>query len=397
MEPAPHITQDELPETRSLDRLNAVTFWHAPEDPDKPNLPYLPGFSIKISRHAPPPAFSTVEELKDLGLDLEEQRPSLDEKYLKTVAHSEAVVANPPEEGIYFSSQDGAAQLVITSPIAIGSARGPQIVACRVTPQKERPFTAVAKIYDPLYYNFEHSIGHYPRDTVSEADEHYMVETWAYRTLEKAKLTGSFAPKFYGSWTFTLPIVLKGAQVERPIRLILIEQLNGVSIQASRIQNSYNRGAPTDAFHYPEEYRLEALARAMDGYVRQMRAGVRQEDFAGRNIVLVPNENPTAQSERIAGLYLPRVVLVDYNNANLEEFAPDDVDPRPTNPAQTFWAPYLWSDIAGWVPSSWKDGKAQDEWLLKRFCGDDHREMYRPLPQTMLGRLMRQKDWGFER
>ncbi|KAH8745576.1 hypothetical protein F5883DRAFT_438762 [Diaporthe sp. PMI_573] len=388
MEPAPHTPRDTLPETRSSARLNKITFWHAPEDPDKPNLPYIPGFSIQLSRHAPPPAFSTVEELQDLG---HQERPRLSEKYLKTVAHSEAVVANPPEEGTPLPSQAETAQLVITSPIAIGSARGPQIVACRVTPQEGVSFTAVAKLYDPLYYNFEHSIGNYPRDTVFEADEHYMVETWAYRTLEKANQTGSFAPKYYGSWTFTLPIVLKGVHTERPIRLILIEQLNGVSIQASRIQNSYSREAAKDAFHYPEEYRLEVLARAMDGYVRQMKAGVRQSDFAGRNIVLVPNENPTAQSEMIGGLYLPRIVLIDYNNADLEDSPSDNVDPRPTNPARTFWGPYLWSDIAGWVPSTWKDGEAQQEWLLKRFCGDDQQDMYRPVP-AHISRLLKQKD-----
>lgn len=379
MEPAPNTPRDTLPETRSPDRLRKIAFWHAPEDPDKPNLPYLPGFTIQVSRHAPPPAFSTVEELQDLGY---QERPRLPEKYLETVAHSEAVVTNPPEEGIPLPSQAETAQLVITSPIAIGSARGPQIVACRVTPQQgdRGPFTAVAKIYDPLYYNFEHSIGNYPRDTVSEADEHYMVETWAYQTLEKANQTGSFAPKFYGSWTFTLPIVLKGVRIERPVRFILIEQLSGVSIQESRIQNSYSQEAAKDAFHYPEEYRLEGLARAMDGYVRQMKAGVRQSDFAGRNLVLVPYENPTIQSEMISGFYLPRVVLIDYNNADLEELPSDDVDPRPTNPAETFWGPYLWSDIAGWVPSTWKNGKAQKEWLIKRFCGDDQKEMYRPLP-----------------
>lgn len=105
-----------------------------------------------------------------------------------------------------------------------------------------------------------------------------------------ADQTGSFAPKFYGSWTFTLPIVFKGVRTERPVRLILIERLDGVSIQASRVQNTDSPGAPKDAFHYPEEYRLEVLARAMDGYVRQMKAGVRQSDFAGRNIVLVPNQ-----------------------------------------------------------------------------------------------------------
>lgn len=379
METAPDTPRDTLPSTDKSSFLNniAFNFWHAPPDPDRPNLPYLPGFSIQITRHAPPPTFPTAEELQELG---HQERPRLSEEYLRTVTHSEAVAANPPEEGLLSSPQAKTAQLVITSPIAIGAARGPQVVACRVTPQEGDPFTAVAKIYDPLYYNFENSIGYYPRDTVFEADENYAVETWAYQTLEKAGETGLSAPKFYGSWTFTLPIILNGVRMERPIRMILIERLNGVSIHASRVQNSYSRRAGKDAFHYPEEYRLEVLARAVDGYVRQMRAGVRQGDFTGRNIVLVPDEYRPTQSEMVAGLSLPRIVLVDYNNAYLEESPSDGGDPRPTNPAEAFWGAYLWSDIAGWVPSTWKNGEAQQAWLLERFRGDGQREMYRPVP-----------------
>lgn len=177
MESAPDTSQETLPETDKSARFNNIFFWHAPKDPDKPSLPYVAGFSVQISRHAPPPAFPTVEELEELGLH---ERPRLSQKYLEKVAHSEAVVTNPPEAGISLPSlQAETAQLVITSPIATGSARGPQIVACRVTPQEGDSFTAVAKIYDPFCYDFE-GLGSSPRDTIYEADEHYMVETWAY-------------------------------------------------------------------------------------------------------------------------------------------------------------------------------------------------------------------------
>lgn len=370
--------------------------WHAPEDPDKPRLPYIPGFSVGISRHKPPPSFATNEEPADPGY-LEpadsgyQERALLSQAYLRSVTHTEAVVANPPEEGIHpFPAER--AQLVLTSPIAIGSARGAQIVACTVTPQNGDPFTASAKIYDPLYYNFERDIGHAPRDCVSEADDHYIVETWAYERLEKAGYTGSFAPEYYGSWTFTLPIVFKGSSTTRPIRLILIERLHGTSIDASRIQNSYKRGGGKDAFHYPEEYRLEILARAVDGYVRQQaETGVTQRDFAGRNVMLVPDENPTDQSERISGLVMPRIVLIDYNNADIKHLSPDTKDTRPENPAWAFWSHYLWSDMAGWVPNTWRDGKVQQEWMFERFCRPDRIDSYRPVPEWMK-HLAEQKD-----
>lgn len=146
-------------------------------------------------------------------------------------------------------------------------------MVCKVTPQNGDLFTTIIKIYDPLYYNFERDIGYLPRDCVSEADEYYIVEAWAYEGLKKADYTGAFAPKYYRPWTFILPIVLKGSSTTRPIRLILIERLYGISIKASRIQNNYKRGGGKDAFHYPEEYRLEVFAWALDGYVRQAEAG----------------------------------------------------------------------------------------------------------------------------
>lgn len=220
--------------------MGGFNHWHAPEDPDRPRLPYHPGFSVQISRHAPP----SGDEQSGF-----QQRPELKEAYLRIVTHSEAVVANPPVDGVEDSSSQ--AELVITSTIAIGSARGAQIVACTVTPfdGESRPFEATAKIYDPLYYNFEHSMGHYPRDCVDEADHDYAVETYAYEILEQTGYTGFSAPKYYGSWTFSLPIIFKGLSTLRPVRLILMERLEGVTIRESRIQNTYSRGAGVDAFH----------------------------------------------------------------------------------------------------------------------------------------------------
>lgn len=349
--------------------MGGFNHWHAPEDPDRPRLPYLPGFSVRISRHAPP---SGGEQS---GF---QQRPWLEESYLRTVTHSEAVIGNPPVDGVEDSSSQ--AELVITSTIAIGSARGAQIVACTVNPLDgdAEPFEATAKIYDPLYYNFEHSIGYYPRDCVEEADQDYMVETYAYEILDQTGYTGSSAPKYYRSWTFTLPIIFRGLSTARPVRLILMELLKGATIRESRIQNSYNRGAGTDAFHYPEEYRLEVLARAMDAYVRQRKGGVDQNDFAGRNIVLVP-----MQSEKVCGVFLPRIVLIDYNNANVRELSSEELALLPPNPTQIFWGQYLWEDVAGWVPDAWEDVKIQQDWLIHRFCGHDTKRLYLPVTGHM--------------
>lgn len=59
--------------------------------------PYIPGFSVQICRHAPPPAYATPQELDELG---HQDRPLLGEKYLPTVSQIEAVALNPPVEEI---------------------------------------------------------------------------------------------------------------------------------------------------------------------------------------------------------------------------------------------------------------------------------------------------------
>lgn len=216
---------------------------------------------------------------------------------------------------------------------------------------------------------------HQPQDCVHKADEDYETEATAYEHLRKHSQTGSFAPEYYGSWTFTLLITVKGNPQHRAIQLVLIERLDGVSIRDTRIRNSMDFRSPKDSFHLSEEYRLEILARAMDGYVKQLKIGVDQRDFAGRNVVLVENG---PQGEKVCGLVIPRVVLVDYNIAIVGDMSPDTTDWLPSNPAAVFWNECLWEDFGGWVPNEWHDCELQQDWLLRRFNGDVHRHLYYP-------------------
>lgn len=52
---------------------------------------------------------------------------------------------------------------------------------------------------------------------------------------------------------------------------------------------------------------LHGHSTAMSGRLR-LEPGFIQRDFAGRNVMLVPDENLTNQSERIYGLVIPRIV-----------------------------------------------------------------------------------------
>lgn len=122
-----------------------------------------------------------------------------------------------------------------------------------------------------------------------QADKDYEKETAAYEHLRKHGSTGSYAPKHHGSSIFRLPITIGGRLQFKSVNLIVIETLNGISIQDTRVQNSSDRNGGTDSLHYTEEYRLEVLARAMDGYVKQLKIGLEQVDFAGRNVILANN------------------------------------------------------------------------------------------------------------
>jgi hypothetical protein len=162
--------------------------------------------------------------------------------------------------------------------------------------------------------------------------------------------------------------------------MILIESLKGTSILSTRVRNNSDRRKALDSFHYPEGYRLEVLARAMDSYVRLLRKGLMQGDFAGRNVILVP-QSPDAPEDKVCGLAMPRIVLVDYNNAWIDKDMPLEETMRlPGNPAVAFRGEYLWESFPGWVPHEWEDASLQQEWLIKRFTGPGREELYLPIP-----------------
>lgn len=199
-----------------------------------------------------------------------------------------------------------------------------------------------------------------------------------------AKQTGSFAPAYYGSWTFSLPISIKGTHHTRSVRLILIERLHGTTIEETRVKNHPEPDMGLDSFHYPEEFRLQILAQALEGAAKQQQIGLDQGDFAGRNILLVqdefdPSNPPTATC---SGLPLPRIVLIDYNRARIKSDKGGLYPlPLPDNPASIYLRSYIHEGFSGWIPREWEDEKFERDWLLQRFCKDGQSQLYLPLPE----------------
>ncbi|KAH8759453.1 hypothetical protein F5883DRAFT_352779, partial [Diaporthe sp. PMI_573] len=351
-----------------------LRLWSPPQDPDKPRLPYLPGLALQIDRHVPPGSS------EDRG---PAPKPHLSQEYLESLPQSEIITANPPIETAPPANPERA-RLEVTTPIAIGASRGAQVVGCTIFPQPDnngkdvvQPFQAAAKIYDPLYYNFKLEGARHARDVVFEADNDYSNETRAYEHLLMVNQTGSFAPAYYGSWTFSLPISIRGRRQTRSVRLILIERLHGTTIAETRVKNHPEPSMGLDSFHYPEEFRLEVLARALEGFATQQQTGLDQRDFAGSNVLLAQDEfdssNPPSTETTCGGLPLPRVVLIDYNHAriNLKSRGSSRTHPHPLplpeNPASISLRSYIYEGFSGWVPREWEDEKFEREWLAQRF------------------------------
>lgn len=259
----------------------------------------------------------------------------------------------------------------------MGDGRGAQLVVCSVVPKAPQPpFEAVAKIYDALYYSFESKeVGHIPCNTAWKADVDYTHEAAALDHLRKVGHSGLTAPEYFGSWTFGLPITHEGKELQRPVRLVLMEHVKGPDIlNVCRDPAVFSR--------YPEQDRLEILAKVLDAAVRQRHAGVDQRDLAARNVLLRPC--PSSLSSSAGGKEpLPQPVLVDYGRAavfELTHFGNTLCQHRelPRNPMEQFWGSNF-AKFVEWTPQGWCNSHRQSQkWLQERF-GGENASQYAPL------------------
>ncbi|KAH8747219.1 hypothetical protein F5883DRAFT_699736 [Diaporthe sp. PMI_573] len=369
-----------------------LTLWAPLQDPDRPSLPYIPGFTVQIEPHEAPLPFGNEEEYGPWPRRV----PS--DAELETMTQSAIVVSYPPLETNSTTSttistpelyQDQTAQLTITSYIRVGCGHGTQIVRCTVAQPGKPSFQAVAKIFDALYYRFTHDVARRPRDVTAQADMDYTGEVAAYKRLLSVGETGKSIPKFYGSWTFKLPITSQGVLYQRPVRVLLIEHLEGLDLRSSRIQNDYLTYGSLDAFHLPEDYRLEVLARVLHIHACSMHWGVNHGDLAGRNVMLVTDTSANLSTGNNTIITIPRVVLVDFNvstvySCTLMGKHPFENLARPVNPMELFWKWSLAVDFEGWAPGEWADSETfQQQWLLRRFGSEEQRALYEPVTKEL--------------
>lgn len=245
-------------------------------------------------------------------------------------------------------------QLHIGKPIVRGEAHGAQLVHCKL--DGEGP-DLVAKIYDPLYYPFD-------EDVTWAADRDYSRETAAYEDLQKSGQDGVLVPKYYGSWTFEMPLLEPSADVLRPVRMILIQWIEAQSMLALTESDEAYKIDPTR--------RLDMLAKAMESNSKLQFYGVETRDWAPRNILVSGHDTPNF-----------RVWLIDFN-CSIAYSRPrakkhEIVEKRPISPLYLFWDNRD-NEFIDWLPVPHRDNiKVFNGWLLSVW-GDGKAPEFGPFP-----------------
>lgn len=319
--------------------------WTAPEEPLRPENPYKKGRVLEIRKHKPCPPF---------GADYphyEGVRECAPERELRGKTLVELCLDRPPIGGETVADEQPQT-LEIADEIRVKEDGGAQIVVCRFSGEQQE---VVAKIYDPLYYGFADRMwSDQPRDVTYEADKDYSREVAAFSELDE-KLGGKDIPKYHGSWTLQMPLDLPDGQKTRDVRLVLMEHIKGTVMTDLK----------PEAF--PEDTRLDLVARMIEVVPRIHHAGVRHGDISQRNVMVCLAKPDVVE----------RVAMIDFNFAvvsrldNLGELSDsesDETSNKPPNPIDRWWGGALYSVAGEWLPESWESRlRPLQEWLYGRY------------------------------
>lgn len=165
--------------------------------------------------------------------------------------------------------------------------------------------------------------------------------------------------------------------VQRPVRMILIEHLQGCSIHSLMFDsNAYYPEDVRDTYH--ETYRLHVWTKILEALAYFGDARLDDDDAAPRNVMLVPEPTklvPLSQQP------LPRVVLIDfglavvYDRIKLKDarVLPQPTYPLPDNHLQDWWHRSAYH-FSGRVPDWYEeDDQRCKGWLIEQFGGKNAR------------------------
>lgn len=336
--------------------------WTVPPEPLRPANPYKKGQILEIRKHSACAPFGqdypNYEGIPEYASERELRLTTLVELCLDRPApRGETAVDQKPQT------------LEILKEIRSGDGSGAQIVVCRFSGSQE---DLVAKIYDPLYYGFADRMwSDRPRDVTFDAHMDYCREVAAYSELN-GMLGGKEIPKYYGSWTFQLPLELPGSKsTKRDIRLVLMEYVRGTQMTYLSPES------------VPEAVGMEIVTKLVEVRAKIQFAGVEHGDVSQRNIMVC-----------LAGPdIVERVAFVDFNYAvvhrldNYEQkFFGRSRIRRPKsnklpNPIDLWWGGALYGVAGEWLPKSWGMRlRACQEWLYERYGSS---EDYEPPRRTL--------------
>lgn len=280
------------------------------------------------------------------------------------------VIANPPLDTIAPASAKAQAPRKLTIVQRIShkpkeDGGGPFVVSCYLDTDQSTQY--VAKIFDGFEYELA-EWGEDGRDCMYLADMHYSCEAAAYESIP-ARFQGSVVPRYFGSWTFCVPIGLTGRH--RWVRMILIEYIHGECMldmvlhargatpNNPRPEIWRREGTPPLDYRLlpPEKERLEVLARVVEADMMiWWYGGVQHGDVAPRNI-MISRAGPSNAVTRVA--------LIDFNHAYVlhrcdrgrERAADLGLEKGlPISPIEHYWTSGKFAygnDYSHWIPESW--------------------------------------------
>jgi hypothetical protein len=286
---------------------------------------------------------------------------------------------------------------------------GAQVLICRVEERGESvdmPDIVVAKIFDPLFFADEHPIMHPSRDPVVIADMAYAQEAAAYERFWEAKreprsrLRTSFQPECYGTYYHEARTENpEYKHITRPVRLIVMELIEGVSLADMCL---YRRGATTargDRIYpvdenneemvdpevdvhdvlFPETrgqtagwmQRMRIINDLADGLVRQSHTGVSTYVVSPTQVLVVGGMQYQHQPGPVTQPGL-RVVLVDYSKSitvtlTRRGTSDDRQLPTPRSPRGNVRLIMQLRELCGWWPAQWRYNTNLSIWFSKYF------------------------------
>ncbi|KAF1917636.1 hypothetical protein BDU57DRAFT_513989 [Ampelomyces quisqualis] len=292
-----------------------------PSSPVETQFPYVVGATFLAKRHEPPSrsemGYCELQGIPEVTYD---------------VPQRDWCLAHPPAPGI--THEEDVRSIEIAKAIRVGENCSAQLV-----------LTAdgfVAKVYDPLYYTWHDPENPWNLDVAAYADRDYITEAAAYSELCDTKFPGDITPTYHGSWTISIPTGSNGIESFRDVRLVIMENIHGVSMQN------------LDPTTLTGRERENIMARLIEADIDLRFSGVVHEDLMPRNVMLSLLDS--SQKYLDGGF---RLCMIDFEAC---EFPKDE---NGTGPAPRFHNPlFYWIGQQWWIDWGWlpKEEEAY-EWM----------------------------------